>query len=314
MGNNQKVNRYAVIDMGTNTCNLLIADILANGSFVPVYDRKLPVKLGRGGIHKDILLPAAIERGILALQSHFKTIEEYGVSKVKIVGTSALRGAANSNELLNKVKELFDWNIEIIDGEEEAELIFRGVRLSLPDGIGNYLILDIGGGSIEFIIANNDTVIWKKSFNIGIARALEAIPMSDPILQTEILSLEKWFDAHLAELWEACTSYKPLTLVGCSGAFDTFIDIYEKAIPDQKIRGVSELPLMDYYKIHNLLIQSDHQTRSKMQGMDGMRVEMVVIASVFTNFILQRCSLQKLLHTHNSLKEGIMNQLITKGL
>ncbi|MEI6678060.1 MAG: phosphatase [Mariniphaga sp.] len=314
MENNQKVNRYAVIDLGTNTCNLLIANILTNGSFVPVYDRKLPVKLGRGGIHNDILLPAAIERGILALQSHFKTIGEYGVSKVKIVGTSALRGAANREELRNKVKELFGWEIEIIDGEEEAELIFRGVRLSLPDGIGNYLILDIGGGSIEFIIANNDTVIWKKSFNIGIARALEAIPMSDPISYSEINLLEKWFDAHLAELWKVCLLHKPLTLVGCSGAFDTFVDIYENAIPDQKIRDVSELPLNDYYKIHNLLIHSDNQTRSKMQGMDGMRVEMVVIASVFTNFILQRCAFQKLLHTHNSLKEGIMNQLISKGL
>lgn len=313
MENNQKVNRYAVIDMGTNTCNLLIADILTNGSFVPVYDRKLPVKLGRGGIHKDILLTEAIDRGILALQSHSKTVMEYGVDKLKIVGTSALRGAANSDELLNKVKELFGWKIEIIDGEEEAELIFRGVRLSLPDGIGNYLILDIGGGSIEFIVANNDTVIWKKSFNIGIARALEAIPTSDPISQSEISSLEKWFDAHLAELWQVCRQYKPLTLVGCSGAFDTFVDIYEKAIPDQKIRSVSELPLKEYYKIHNLLIHSNHQSRSKIQGMDGMRVEMVVIASVFTNFILQRCSFQKLLHTHNSLKEGIMNRFITKG-
>lgn len=308
------MNRYAVIDLGTNTCNLLIANILPDNSFETLYDRKLPVKLGRGGIHKDILLPEAIERGISALQSHSETIQEYGVSQVKVIGTSALRGATNRNEFIERVKSLLGWEIEIIDGELEAELIFKGVRLSLPDGIGKYLILDIGGGSTEFILADNNNIIWKKSFNIGIARALETLQMSDPVTSSEILAFEQWFDEHLQELWIICEQYQPQTLVGCSGAFDTFMDIHEKAIPDLKIRGVSEFPLNDYHLIHNRLIHSDQETRSKMEGMDQMRVEMIVIASVFTNFILKRLQVKKLLHTHNSLKEGVMERLISKRL
>lgn len=308
------MNRYAVIDLGTNTCNLLIANILPDNSFETLYDRKLPVKLGLGGIHKDILLPEAIERGISALQSHSETIQEYGVSQVKVIGTSALRGATNRNEFIERVKSLLGWEIEIIDGELEAELIFKGVRLSLPDGIGKYLILDIGGGSTEFILADNNNIIWKKSFNIGIARALETLQMSDPVTSSEILAFEQWFDEHLQELWIICEQYQPQTLVGCSGAFDTFMDIHEKAIPDLKIRGVSEFPLNDYHLIHNRLIHSDQETRSKMEGMDQMRVEMIVIASVFTNFILKRLQVKKLLHTHNSLKEGVMERLISKRL
>lgn len=308
------MNRYAVIDLGTNTCNLLIANILPDNSFETLYDRKLPVKLGKGGIHKDILLPEAIERGISALQSHSETIQEYGVSQVKVIGTSALRGATNRNEFIERVKSLLGWEIEIIDGELEAELIFKGVRLSLPDGIGKYLILDIGGGSTEFILADNNNIIWKKSFNIGIARALETLQMSDPVTSSEILAFEQWFDEHLQELWIICEQYQPQTLVGCSGAFDTFMDIHEKAIPDLKIRGVSEFPLNDYHLIHNRLIHSDQETRSKMEGMDQMRVEMIVIASVFTNFILKRLQVKKLLHTHNSLKEGVMERLISKRL
>jgi len=306
--------RFAVIDMGTNTCNLLIANILPGGSFEAVYDRKLPVKLGRGGINNEILLPDAIERGIAALKSHFETIEKYNVSKLKVVGTSALRGAANRADFLEKVKLLLGWEIEIIDGELEAELIFRGVRLSLENGIGKYLIVDIGGGSIEFILATDNDIIWKKSFNIGIARALETIKMSDPITPDEITAYEQWFDQHLGELWSICRLHQPRTLVGCSGAFDTFMDIYEKTTPDLKIRRVSEFPLQDYYRIHQQLIQSDHETRSKMEGMDKMRVEMIVIASVFTNFILRTICINRLLHTHNSLKEGIMDQLIFENL
>jgi len=305
--------RFAVIDIGTNTCNLLIANILPEGSFETIYDRKLPVKLGRGGINKEILLPEAIERGIKALQSHLETIQNYEVNQVKVVGTSALRGATNRSVFLEKVKNLLDLDIEIIDGELEAELIFRGVRLSLQDGIGKYLIVDIGGGSIEFILANNNDILWRESFNIGIARALETIQLSDPVTPVEIVAYENWFDEHLQDLWSACERYQPQTLVGCSGAFDTLMDIYEKAEPDLKIRGVSEFPLGDYKKIHRQLILSDHETRSKMDGMDKMRVEMIVIASVFTNFILQRLAIKRLLHTHNALKEGVMDRLISNA-
>lgn len=308
------MSRFAVIDIGTNTCNLLIANILPNGSFKTVYDRKLPVKLGRGGINKEILLPEAIERGIIALQRHFKTIHEYNVSKIKVVGTSALRGATNRSVFVEKVKHLLSWDIEIIDGELEAELIFRGVRLSLPDGIGKYLIVDIGGGSIEFILANNNNILWRKSFNIGIARALETILLSDPVTPAEIMAYENWFDEHLQDLWIACERYHPQILVGCSGAFDTLMDIYEKAEPDLKIRGVSDFPLENFLIIHKQLILSDRETRSKMDGMDIMRVEMIVIASVFTNFILQRLTIKRLLHTHNALKEGVMDRLISNAV
>jgi exopolyphosphatase/guanosine-5'-triphosphate,3'-diphosphate pyrophosphatase len=304
------MNRYAVIDIGTNTCNLLIVSKSPTGSLETVYDRKLPVKLGRGGIQNDILLPDAIERGISALQYHSDTILKYGVDRVKVIGTSALRGAINRSEFVVKVKELFGWEIEIIDGDTEAELIFRGVNLTLPDDLGKYLIVDIGGGSTEFILACGHDILWKRSFNIGIARALEAVKMSDPVTASEITNFEKWFDDHLQELWGICQLHSPKTLVGCSGAFDTFMDIHEKADPDLKIRNVSELSLRDFRQIHRLLIHSDHESRSKIKGMDRMRVEMIVVASVFTNFILLKLPVQKLIHTHNSLKEGVMDRFI----
>ena len=306
------MSRYAVIDLGTNTCNLLISNKLQDGSMETLYDRKLPVKLGRGGIHNNILLPDAIDRGIKALQNHYVTIQSFDVFEVKVIGTSALRGAVNREEFLDRVKQLLGWEIEIIDGELEANLIFRGVGLSLPKSIGKYLIMDIGGGSTEFILADQNGILWKKSFNIGVARVLETIRMSDPLTEAEILASEMWFDEHLEELWNICKFHSPETLVGCSGAFDTFMDIYEKEPPDLKIRKVSEFPLEAYKQIHNQLIQSDHETRSEMEGMDKMRVEMIVIASVFTNFILQKLQIRKLLHTHNSLKEGVMDRFINK--
>lgn len=307
------MNRKAVIDLGTNTCNLLIADVFPDGSFKAVYDRKLPVKLGRGGIHKNLLLPEAINRGIVAFRSHSETIKKYDTREVKVIATSAMRGASNGNELTAEVKRLFGWDIEIIDGEKEAELIFKGVELSLPHNSEKYLIVDIGGGSIEFILAGGSGIIWKKSFNIGIARVLELFHISDPILPDEVLEVENWFDKTLKELWSLCELHHPSTLVGCSGAFDTFMDIYEQTDPDQRMRKASELPLQEFDKIHHQLIESESESRSKMKGMDKIRVEMIVIASVFTNFILRKCKFNKLIHTHYALKEGVMREWTEKN-
>ncbi len=304
------MSRKAVIDLGTNTCNLLIADVYPDGSFKVLYDRKLPVKLGRGGIHRKILLPEAINRGIEAFKNHSKTIKEFKAEEVKVIATSAMRGASNRDEFIHKIKELFGWTIEIIDGEKEAELIFKGVRLSLQDDLGKYMIVDIGGGSIEFILVHENQMIWKKSFNIGIARVLELFSLSDPILPDEIKAVEDWFDQNLKELWDICKNSPPPILVGCSGAFDTFMDIYEQTDPDQKMREASGLPLHEYKKIHQKLIESQSESRSKMKGMDKIRVEMIVIASVFTNFILRKCKFKKLIHTQYALKEGVLNEWI----
>ena len=306
------MSRYAVIDIGTNTCNLLIANSTGSGLFEILYDRKLPVKLGRGGIHKDILLSDAIDRGLVALKNHANTIDQFKVDKIKIIGTSALRGAQNSDVFCDLVKQSLGWDIEIISGELEAELIFRGVDLSLPTDIGTSLIVDIGGGSIEFIVADDHKIHWKKSFNIGIARVLETIVISDPIASEQIEEVEKWFTPALNELSEVCHHYQIITAIGCSGAFDTFMDIYEQEKPDQKMRKASELPLEEFEKIQKQLIQLDSLRRGSMVGMEPLRVEMIVIASVFTNFMLKKLNIEHLIHTPYSLKEGVMDQLISE--
>jgi exopolyphosphatase/guanosine-5'-triphosphate,3'-diphosphate pyrophosphatase len=300
----------AVIDLGTNTCNLLIAESSGNGNFHTLYDRKLPVKMGRGGIHKKLLLPDAIERGIKAFERHAENIRKFGVSQVKVVATSAIRGAANRDEFISEIKKRFGWDIEVINGEREAELIFKGVSRSLPPLGGKYLILDIGGGSNEFILVKDQNIIWKQSFNIGVARTLEHFKLTDPPSLKDTKLLENWYHTNLKELFDICRLHQPKILIGCSGAFDTFMDIWQQAPPDETIREASEFPLEIFKTIHQLLLNSNEITRSKIKGMDKNRVEMIVVASIFTNFILEKLEIRKLIHTHYALKEGVMTEII----
>lgn len=307
MANLQIVN--AVIDLGTNTCNILIAENSSPGTFRVLHEERIAVKMGRGGIHQDKLLPEAIERGLNALSLHEESIRRFGAKRVRVLGTSAIRGASNRLAFQQQVKELFGWELEIIDGEREAEYIFRGTVNSLPPLREKYLVLDIGGGSNEFILAEGDRIIWKKSFNIGIARVLELFPMADPPIPEEIKGVESWFEEHLLELSAICQIHQPRILVGCSGAFDTLMDILEGKEPDATSRISTIFPLDAFYRIHQQLIAVNREERSRIPGVDLNRVEMIIIATIFINYILKKLNIKELIHTHFSLKEGVMFEM-----
>lgn len=299
----------AVIDLGTNTFNLLVAEVIQPGSFRVLHEERIAVKMGRGGIHKKKLLPEAMERGLYALSLHETNIRKFGASNVRIIGTSAIRGAANRDEFIDLVHNQFGWLIEVIDGNQEAEYIFRGTINSLPPLKDKYLVLDIGGGSNEFILAEAGQILWKKSFNIGIARVLELFQMADPPTTEEIQSIENWFNTHLQDLESTCLQYHPKILVGCSGAFDTLMDILEGKEPDATFRNSSSFPLDQFYRIHNTLISLNKEERCLIPGVDKNRVEMIIIATIFIKFILKKLEIRELIHTHFSLKEGVMFEM-----
>ncbi len=299
----------AVIDLGTNTFNLLIAETDGRSGYRVLHEERIAVKMGRGGIHKEKLLPEAIERGLTALSLHEANIRKFGASRVRLIGTSAIRGASNREEFIEKVRNRFGWELEVIDGNREAEYIFSGTISSLPPLKEKYLLVDIGGGSNEFILAEEGRIIWKKSFNIGIARVLELFQLSDPPTQQEIAGIENWFNEHLKTLKEICNTHMPKVLVGCSGAFDTLMDILEGKEPDATMRTSSFFPLNEFHRIHSSLISVTRDERSHIPGVDKNRVEMIIIATIFINFILRELHIRELIHTHFSLKEGVMIEM-----
>ena len=152
----------AVLDLGTNTFNLVIAGETEDKQPQIIYNTKLPVKLGEGGINKGYIAPEAFTRGILAIEKHFSTIQSHRVKKILAFGTSAIRTAQNGDAFLKRIKAITGIDVEIISGEREAELIYYGVRQTYSMNSGKYLILDIGGGSNELIIADQQQIFWKK--------------------------------------------------------------------------------------------------------------------------------------------------------
>ncbi len=300
---------FAILDFGTNTFNLLIAE-RQNHSFKIIHNSKQPVKLGRGGIQVNRMTPDAFERGFVAIANHMETIRSFEVDAIKAFATSAIRNAANGQEFVDEVKARFGIRVRVIPGKREAELIYKGVRQALPMKKEKMMILDIGGGSNEFIICNQDGIIWKKSFEIGMARILERFTLSDPITHEEVRALESYFRQELEPLMAVVKKEKPVALIGASGSFDTFYALisHKLGLEADRING-REISLKDYRKLHKELLRSSLEERKTMPGMEPVRVEMIVAATIFVSFVLRACHINHLYHSEFALKEGVISEL-----
>ncbi len=298
-------NRIAVIDLGTNTCNLLIAKY-QDKSYQILYQGKEVVKLGKNGIDKNQLAEDGLERAILAIRKHQEQIGKFDVSEVVIIATSAIRDATNNDWFQQQVRANTGLDLQIISGEKEAQLIFDGVKLAFDEIDDHSLILDIGGGSNEFILTQNNKPIWKQSFPLGMARIIEQIPPSDPITPEEIEQINDWFNSRLKPLWNQMRNIQIPFLIGCSGAFDTLTDLIDQTDPGTKIRIKQEIAIDDFNRFFKILINSKTAERTKIKGMESIRVEMIVPSVLFIKLVIDRLNIKKIYQTDYALREGIL--------
>jgi len=300
--------KAAVIDLGTNTFHLIIADLTPLGAEV-IYKTNLPVQLGQGRINENLIIPEAFERGIEALKGFKKEIDDRQVTIVRATATSAVRSAGNGKDFVIAALRIAGIAIEVISGEDEAAYIFNGVKAT---GVISQqsLIMDIGGGSTEFIICNQNGPLWKKSYNIGAARLLQAYFHSDPISNEDQSALKKHLDQELADLLAACQKYQPQILIGSAGAFETFAAMLLEGID---LKTISSVPfdIEQYRDLAERLIASAHAERALMPNLIPLRVDMIVIAAILTNYILDQTGLKAISLSTYDLKMGVLYRIWT---
>lgn len=298
----------AVIDLGTNTFHLLIAET-AGQAIKVIHKHHIPVKIGKGGVHKGELTSDAIQRAFEALNDFAQRLEIYSVSEIQVFGTSAIRDAANGKQFMEDVYNRFGFHIQAISGLQEAEFIFKGVQASLPVMHETYVIMDIGGGSVEFIVVDGGQAVWKQSYQTGVSRLIHSFPMSDPLSDNEIQNLEDHFAQSYQTLTDIMRKYKPRILVGSAGSFETISDILEKdrTTPVTAVTPYAfELPLLPAMECMNMLIHSSHAERSQLSGLVSFRMEMIASAALMTRWVMTQYSIKMLIASMYSLKEGAL--------
>jgi exopolyphosphatase / guanosine-5'-triphosphate,3'-diphosphate pyrophosphatase len=301
--------KVAVVDLGTNTCNLLIAEII-NPGYKILHQSKLLVRLGDQMLRNNLISDEAVQRVTDALAAQNKIIKKHHVQKVCVVATSAVRSADNRVEFLNKIRNNYSWNVKLISGEEEADLIFKGVLLALKEFENPSAVLDIGGGSNEIILTHKKEIIWKESQPTGMARVITRFELSNPIKPEEICMLKNFFEARHKTAYEQCKNHKVKTLAGCSGAFDTIADIIDHVNPGEKKRKKQEISMNDFYSVYKKIIESTRKQRLNMKGMDMVRVDLIVPAMVFIGQFIEETGITRIIQTDFALREGVLYELM----
>ncbi len=299
--------RKAVIDLGTNTFHLFIVEI-DNGSLKTLYKEKIAVKIGQNGISKGKIAKDAVKRAIHALQIFKTVLDQFEVTDVRGVATSAIRNAKNGQEVIDKIADTTGIQIDVISGDLEAELIFEGVKAAMKMSDQNQLVMDIGGGSVEFIIGNQKEIFWKRSFEIGAQRLLDKFHVSDPMPADAVDQMFVWLSTELSALKEVLQHHKPIALIGCSGTFDTLAEIYLKRIRKEREleTTIFNLPIKDYHSIHRELLIKDKSERLEIPGMVSMRVDMIVVASCLISFVIEHLDIKHITACTYALKEGLL--------
>lgn len=301
----------AIIDLGTNTFHLLIAAI-SGRAYTLLHQERAAVKLGMAGINQGIITDEACHRALETIGLFKLTIDRWQDAVVYAFGTSAWRNARNAMELVDKIRQQTGIEIKIISGEEEARLIYLGVRSAVNLGKSKSLIMDIGGGSVEFVIGNESEIFWKQSIEVGAQRLLEQFQKHDPIWISEVGAIEVHLKAALAPLFSMLKVHAPDTLIGASGTFDTLSEIYclRYGLSSAPTDTEGPLTISGMEEIFMEVVAKNRSSRMAIPGMTALRVDMIVVACCMIFYLLKKHDFKNLRVSKYALKEGVLAECL----
>ena len=308
--------RLAIIDLGTNTFQLLIVDVSSQDkSYQILHENQYAAKIGKGGISEGIITEEGILRAIDGFRYFEKYLNEFGVSNdtVIAIGTSAIRNAKNAQHFKERILKATGIDIIVVSGDEEADLICDGVRLGVEMQHRNALIMDIGGGSVEFILCNDKRIFWKQSFEIGGQRLMDKFMTSDPITPKALTAMHNYLEEQLLPLTNAIHQYQPEVLIGSAGSFETLADMYwhqlHGSFPDKGIVSF-DLPMSSFSDSLQKIISADRAARMALPGMIELRVDMIVVGVYLIHFILKKYGIEEIKVSTYALKEGVLSKIL----
>jgi exopolyphosphatase/guanosine-5'-triphosphate,3'-diphosphate pyrophosphatase len=299
--------RVAGIDCGTNSIRLLIADIDEAGRLHDVVRRMEVVRLGEGVDRTGRLSEAALERTRVALADYTAQIREHGVEAVRMVATSASRDAANAADFEAMVASVLGQAPEVITGDEEARLSFTGAVATLPAHVGQRLLIDIGGGSTEFVRGEGAEVVAAISVDIGCVRMTERHLRSDPPRPEEIDDAVADITVVADEALKVADPEREATeLVAVAGTATTIaaIALGLKAYDPEAIDG-TRLTYSQVERGTEDLAAADHEARLAIPVMHPGRADVIVGGALVLRTIMERAQLEEVLISEHDILDGI---------
>ena len=296
--------RVAAIDCGTNSIRLLIADVDGTNFREVARDMEI-VRLGQGVDKTGQFEPEAVARTLKATEKFADVIRQKGVEKIRFCATSATRDATNRNIFIDGVKEILGIEPEVIPGTEEAALSFMGATKELLPSDGPFLVVDIGGGSTEFVLGTSE-VEFAKSVNIGCVRMSERHLNSQPPTREQIALAKKDIDAAITDAGNTVPFTKASTLVAVAGTATT-VAAAALNLPeyDRYSIHLSRIPAQTIHDVATMFQKMSRDEIAALGYMHPGRVDVITSGSLVLSRVMALTGATEMVASESDILDGI---------
>ena len=303
--------KIGAIDIGTNSMRLLVAEYIDG----KLYNREKFVnttRIGQGVDSEGYISEEAIERNIKALKEFSDIANEKGCEYIYCIGTSALRDSKNGNEFINLAKAETNVEVDIISGEEESNLGFIGVLQGLDD-TNNILVLDIGGGSTEFILGDESGIKYAKSENIGALRMTEKFLSTDPICENEFEDMSNFIEETISDTINILKEKNIRQIVGIGGTITSVSAINQEleTYSMEKIHG-SKVNEKELDNILQNLKKMTLNDKKNIKGLQPKRADIITAGVRILNIIMKKLEKENIIVSEYDNLEGLICQKTKK--
>lgn len=300
--------RVAAIDVGTNSARMLVCEQEPGG--VRAIDRRLVItRLGQGVDKRRAFAPEAVKRTLEAIAEYAAVCGEYGVTAIRVAATSAARDARDRDSFFSAVARLTGGTPELLSGEDEARLTFRGAISDLP-GEGRVLVVDIGGGSTELVVGENDPMDLV-SMDIGSVRMFEKHLASDPPTTSELDALRSEVCGHLREARGRLVVPRDARLVGVAGTITQLAALKAGvATYDPDVTHHSVLSHGDVRMLARRLGSLAYEKRTRIKGLVPGRADVIVSGAEILLAVMETFDAAEVLVSERDLLDGLAIEML----
>ncbi|MBP1686681.1 MAG: putative Exopolyphosphatase [Deltaproteobacteria bacterium] len=304
--------RIAAIDVGSNSIHMVVAQLEADGRFEVLDRAKEMVRLARRTLASGALSADAMNAGIRTLSAFRTLAERQGVERFKAVATSAVREAKNGGDFIQRVKDEVGLRVKVIPGREEARLIYLGVRHAIDLRNDTTLIVDIGGGSVELMLTEDEKLVTAHSLKLGVTRLSEQFLLGDRISGKTMSALESHLAERLDPVLDQWGKGRIRRVIGTSGTMLNLVSIagYQRGEPPNGQLNNVAVTADEIAKVRRMVTKADRDERARIKGLDGKRADLIVAGACLADYIIQRLGARELVACTWALREGLVLDFI----
>jgi exopolyphosphatase/guanosine-5'-triphosphate,3'-diphosphate pyrophosphatase len=300
--------RIAAVELGSNSFHLVIADVHPDGSFTPISGEKEMLRLGDVVSREGIITPEAADAAVATMRRFRLLAEAAGATEILACATSAVRTAANGDEILDRIEREAGVDADVIDGLEEARLIFTAIRAAVTIDPAPAVCFDLGGGSLEIMVGDIGGLTWSTSERLGVARLTAEYVRSDPIDKADRRRLRKHILDTLGPRAIEVAEYEPKMAIGSSGTIEDLGHMIAARRDAKMPRTFHHLSFSrgELDELRDELVESVSTQRKKMAGLDTKRVELIVAGAELMSLAMELFEVTELTVSEWALREGMV--------